>query len=110
MPLRRTTRARRKRSIVWKRHRDLSTVEFRSLGFLSGLFTAAGLPTPRLRYQVRVERDALISMSFPAADDCVLRAMIDQSVIGGAMGLNARRDGDTVRFAYPSVILVATKP
>ena len=36
--------------------------------------------------------------------------MIDQSVDGDTMGLNARRHGDTVRFAYPSVILVAVKP
>jgi ubiquinone/menaquinone biosynthesis C-methylase UbiE len=95
-----------------ERHRDPSTVEFRSPGFLSGLFTAVALPTPRLRfYQVPIERDALISLSFPAADDReLLRAMIDQSVIGDTMGLNARRDGDTVKFAYPSVILVATKP
>ena len=45
-----------------------------------------------------------------ADDRELLRAMIDQSVVDDTMGLNARRDGDTVRFAYPSVILVATKP
>ncbi len=95
-----------------ERHRDPSTVEFRPLASLSGLFAVAGLPAPGQRfYQVPVERDALIGMSFPAGDDrALLRAMIDQSVDGDTMGLNARRDGDTVRFAYPSVVLVATKP
>lgn len=95
-----------------ERHRDPSTVEFRPLAFLSGLFAVAGLPAPRQRfYQVPAERDALIGMSFPAGDDrALLRAMIDQSVDGDTMGLNARRHGDTVRFAYPSVILVAVKP
>lgn len=95
-----------------ERHRDPSTVEFRPLAFLSGLFALAGLPAPRQRfYQVPVERDALIGMSFPAGDDrALLRTMIDQSVDGDTMGLNARRHGQTVRFAYPSVILVAVKP
>jgi ubiquinone/menaquinone biosynthesis C-methylase UbiE len=95
-----------------ERHRDPSTVEFRPLAFLSGLFAIAGLPAPRARfYQVPAERDALIDISFPADDDrALLRAMIDQAVDGDTMGLNARRHGDTVRFAYPSVVLVATKP
>jgi hypothetical protein len=92
-----------------ERHRDPSTVEFRPLAFLLNLFAAAGLPAPRAHfYQVPVERDALIDMSFPAGDDrALLRAMIDQSVDGDTMGVNARRDGDTVKFAYPAVILVA---
>ena len=56
-----------------ERHRDPSTVEFHSLGFLSGLFTEAGLPAAGQRfYQVPVEREALISMSFPAAADRAL--------------------------------------
>lgn len=95
-----------------ERHRDPSTVEFRPLGFLLGLFGVTGLPAPRTRfYQVPAERDAVIRISFPADDDrALLRAMIDQSVDGDTMGLNARRHGDTVRFAYPSVILVAVKP
>jgi len=95
-----------------ERHRDPSTVEFRSLAFLSDLFAVAGLPAPRPRfYQVPAERDALIDMSFPVGDDrTLLSVMIDQSVDGDTMGLNARRDGDTVRFAYPSVVLVAKKP
>ena len=95
-----------------ERHRDPSTVEFRPLAFLRGLFGLAGLPAPSQRfYQVPAERDAVIAISFPAGDDrLLLRTMIDQSVEGDIMGLGARHDGNTVRFAYPSVILSAVKP
>jgi ubiquinone/menaquinone biosynthesis C-methylase UbiE len=95
-----------------ERHRDPSTVEFRPLAFLRGLFVLAGLPAPSERfYQVPAERDALMAISFPAGNDrALLRAMIDTSVDGDTMGLNARRDGDTVRFAYPAVVLAAVKP
>ncbi len=94
-----------------ERHRDPSTVEFRPLGFLMHLFRAAGLPEPTARfYQVPVERDRLVAASFPANDDrALLRTMIDASVDGDTMGVNARRDGETVRFDYPAVVLVAVK-
>lgn len=94
-----------------ERHRDPSTVEFRPLAFLSGLFAAA-LPVPAVRfYQVPVERDAVIAASFPLSDDrALLRDMIDQSVDGDTMGLNAHRHGRTVRFAYQAAILAAVKP
>jgi hypothetical protein len=36
--------------------------------------------------------------------------MIDASVDGDSMGLGSRREGDTVCFSYPAVILVAPKP
>jgi hypothetical protein len=36
--------------------------------------------------------------------------MIDDSVEGDRMGIAARRDGETVKFAYPAAILVAEKP
>ena len=35
--------------------------------------------------------------------------MIDRAVDGDTMGVNSRRDGDTVRFDYPAVVLVAVK-
>ena len=94
-----------------ERHRDPSTVAFRPLGFLLALFRDAGLPEPTARfYQVPAERDRLLAASFPAnADRAGLRAMIDRSVNGDSMGVNARRDGVTVRFDYPAVVLVAVK-
>src|SRR5262249_47790023 len=89
-----------------ERHRDRSTVEFRPLAFHLALFAGAGLPAPQARfYQVPVERDRLIAMSFPADDDReLLRRMIDESAEGDTMGVGARRKGDTVVFGYPSVI------
>jgi SAM-dependent methyltransferase len=94
-----------------ERLRDPSTVEFRTLGYLAGLFTAAGLPKPAKRfYRVPAERDRLIAGSFPADDDReLLRRMIDESVDGDRFGMQSHREGDTVRLSYPSVILTATR-
>jgi hypothetical protein len=94
-----------------ERHRDPSTVEFRTLEYLRGLFADAGLPKPAERfYGVPAERDRLGAMAFPAGDDRAgLRAMIDAAVEGDALGVGARRDGATVRFEYPAVVLVAEK-
>ena len=95
-----------------ERHRDPSTVAFRPLAFLYQLFADAGQPAPSSKtYQVPVERERLIAMSFPVGDDREqLRGMIDASVDGDSMGLASRREGDTVWFSYPAVILVAVKP
>ena len=94
-----------------ERHRDPSTVEFRPLAFYLGLFRDGRLSEPRSRfYGVPVEREGLVERSFPVGDDRArLRAMVDAAVEGDAMGVNAKRDGDTVRFAYPAVVLVAKK-
>jgi SAM-dependent methyltransferase len=94
-----------------ERFRDPSTVEFRPLAFLRGLFAVVGLPEPEVRfYRVPAERDRVVAMSFPERGDRAgLRAMLDASVDGDTMGLGARTDGDTMRFAYPSAVLVAVK-
>jgi SAM-dependent methyltransferase len=94
-----------------ERHRDPSTVEFRPLAYYLALFRNAGLREPELRrYGVPAERERLIALAFPGDGDVArLRAMIDAAVDGDAMGVGARRDGDTVRFEYPAVVLVATK-
>jgi SAM-dependent methyltransferase len=45
-----------------ERHRDPSTVEFRPLAFLVGLFAVVGLPEPEVRfYQVQAERSSASS-------------------------------------------------
>lgn len=90
-----------------ERHRDPSTVEFRTLGYFLNLFTEAGLPPPaQTFYRVPVEREGLIAASFPANDDrALLRRMIDDSTGGGDLGMQSRRKGDTVVLSYPSVIL-----
>jgi SAM-dependent methyltransferase len=94
-----------------ERFRDPSTVEFRPLAFLVGLYAIAGLPEPEVRfYQVPAERKWVVALSFPEGGDRAgLRAMLDASVDGDTMGVGARRDGDTMRFAYPAAVLVAVK-
>jgi len=95
-----------------ERHRDPSTVAFRTLRMLRQYFTTARLPAPRAQFfQVPTERDGLVARAFPANDDrALLRQMIDESVDGDRMGMNARRVGDTVQLSYPSVILTSRKP
>ena len=94
-----------------ERFRDPSTVEFRPLAFLRGLFAIAGLPAPEVRlFGVPAERERVVAMAFPVGGDRAgLRAMLDAAVEGDAMGIGARRDGETMRFAYPAAVLVAVK-
>ncbi len=95
-----------------ERHRDPSTVAFRPLATLERLFAQAGVPIQRtLFFQVPAEMERLAAASFPAGDDRdALRRMILDSVDGDRLGMNARRDGATVRLAYPSVVLAGRKP
>ncbi len=93
-----------------ERHRDPSTVEFLTLGALRDLFAAADLPQPAAKFfQVPDEAGAAISRSFPDDAATVLH-LFDEAVEGDRMGLNTRREGDKILFAYPAVILTATKP
>jgi ubiquinone/menaquinone biosynthesis C-methylase UbiE len=94
-----------------ERHRDPSTVEFRTLAWHLALFRDAGLPEPQLsRYPVPAELERLVAMAYPEGGDRAgLRAMIEASVEGDTMGVNARCDSGTVRFEYPAAVLVAVK-
>lgn len=91
--------------------RDPSTVAFRPLQFHLDLIEEAKLPLVRqAMYQVPVEREALVAGSFPEGNDReALRRLIDASVEGDKLGMNARRDGDTVRMSYVAAILVAER-
>jgi ubiquinone/menaquinone biosynthesis C-methylase UbiE len=95
-----------------ERLRDPSTVEFRTLQFLTSLFAGAGLPQPQADFfQIRFECDAHIADSFPSEGDREpIRRMIHESVDGDALGLNAQRVGDAVWISYPAVVLTAKKP
>jgi hypothetical protein len=62
-------------------------------------------------FQIAAEREQTVTRSFPANDDYDgLRKMITDSVEGDTLGVGARVDGDTMVFAYPSVILLSVKP
>lgn len=94
-----------------ERFRDSSTVRFRPLGEMMEYFVAGGMGNPQItRFRLLSERDGLARISFPVDDDReALCRMIDSSVEGDTMGLGAYRDGNTVRFHYPSAILVAKR-
>ena len=95
-----------------ERLRDPSTVEFRTLAFLTDLYRQACLPAPQsMFYSVPVEMEALLRTSFPADDDReAVRKMLRDAVDGDQMDIGLRRRGDTIRFDYPATILVSTKP
>jgi ubiquinone/menaquinone biosynthesis C-methylase UbiE len=94
-----------------ERHRDPSTVEFRTLDGLRGLFVDAGLREPEEHfYKVPAELERLIGMAYPKNDDREgLRAMVEAAVDHDAMGVGARREGGTIRFEYPAVVFAAVK-
>lgn len=90
---------------LMERHRDPSTVEFRTEAFLVGLFTSAGFAPPAItRFQVCYEVERLIAKSFPLNDDReTLKQMITQLIEIDAMDLGEPSDGS--RFSYPSLVL-----
>jgi ubiquinone/menaquinone biosynthesis C-methylase UbiE len=94
-----------------ERLRDPSTVEFRTLAFFVTLFRNCDMPIPMCSfYQVPVEMEALLKTSFPKDDDRDgVRKLLREAVEGDCMGLNLRREGETVRFEYPAAIMVSTK-
>jgi ubiquinone/menaquinone biosynthesis C-methylase UbiE len=94
-----------------ERLRDPSTVEFRPLAFLRGLFALAGLPEPEARfYRVPFDLETMVERSFPAGHDRAgLRALLDAAVEGDALGMDARREGGKAWFAYQAVVLVAVR-
>jgi ubiquinone/menaquinone biosynthesis C-methylase UbiE len=94
-----------------ERHRDPSTVEFRTLGFLRGLFAESGLPQPSEHfYAVPAELERLLAMAYPANNDrSGLRAKIEAAVDGDKMGVGARHEGGTVCFEYSAAVLAAVK-
>jgi SAM-dependent methyltransferase len=93
-----------------ERHRDPSTVEFLTLGALRSLFAAAELPAPAEKlFHVPDEAGTAVARSFPDDAATVLH-LFEEAVASDGMGLNTRREGDKILFAYPSVILTATKP
>ena len=92
-----------------ERHRDPSTVGFRSLPFLIDLFAQAGFPPPAIvRFQVAYQRDVLIAKSFPANDERdALREMIDDLIGSDALETGTAPGGTA--FIYPAAILAATR-
>jgi hypothetical protein len=95
-----------------ERWRDPSTVEFRTLGYLKGLFIDAGLGQPAARlFQIPYLAADLVNSSFPAGEDRAgLLELIERSLEADALGMGAHRRADGVHIGYPSAVLSATKP
>ena len=94
-----------------ERWRDPSTVEFRTLSYLQGLFVGAGLGLPTLtHFQVPYLAHEFVARSFPARDDRAgLLQLIEDSISGDLLGMKARRCEDGVHIAFRAVILSAVK-
>jgi SAM-dependent methyltransferase len=94
-----------------ERFRDPSTVEFRTLGFLRQLFLDAGLGSPAAEhFQVPYLAHELIERSFPVNDDRQgLLRLIEDSVEGDLMGMNATKSIDGIHIAFQAVVLSATR-
>jgi SAM-dependent methyltransferase len=75
------------------------------------LFRRAALPEPRVtHYRLEGELESLIARSFPKpGDDATLRRIFADSLPDDALGIQARRDGDTIRYGYPVVVLAARR-
>ncbi len=93
------------------RWRDPSTVEYRTLGYLQDLFHDAGLPTPSLsRFQVRYLAHEFVARAFPARNDRAgLLQLIERSVDGDLLGMNAHRSPEGIYIAFQCVVLTSEK-
>lgn len=96
---------------MFERLRDPSTVAFRTVEYIRALFTDAAVTEPETRYYKHPSTlSGMLKASFPANGDVErLRMLIEQSVEGDRMGLNARREGGDVVFETPVAILSATR-
>ena len=92
--------------------RDPSHTRAMPEGELARLFTAVGLPAPRVtRYRLEGELEGLISRSFPnPGDDETLRRIFRESLTTDDLGVGARRVGDQIHFGYPVAVLAARRP
>jgi SAM-dependent methyltransferase len=79
---------------------------------LKALFSAVGLPEPRMTgYRLEGELERLIGGSFPKpGDDETLRRIFRDSLTNDDLGMGVRRAGDAIRFGYPIAVLAARRP
>jgi SAM-dependent methyltransferase len=94
-----------------ERLRDPSHVRALPLEELLALPASVGLTDRRsFFYRHEFEFERLMAGSFPnPGDDQRVRDMLNDDIGSGRLGL-ARRDGASVRFAYPVAIVTASKP
>jgi SAM-dependent methyltransferase len=92
-----------------ERLRDPSHVRALSLAELEALFPRAGLPAPVTSgYRLELELDTWLARSFPDPHDIPeIRRRFEAAVDNDLLGLDVRRDGKTIRFAYQVAICVS---
>jgi len=89
--------------------RDPSHARGLPLTELEMLFQQTALPTPRKTfYRLEGELDDLLQRSFPNPGDAdEIRRMFVESLDNDSLGMDTRRQGKKIRFAYPIAILCA---
>jgi SAM-dependent methyltransferase len=92
--------------------RDPSHSRCLSLTELRGLFGTAGLPEPDATfYELRGDVPGLLARSFPnPGDDLKIIEMFKASAGDGRLGVPVRLEADNIYYAYPVVILAASRP
>jgi len=93
-----------------ERLRDPSHVRAMPPEELAGMFDRAGLRVDRQEsYRLEGELEDLLTRSFPAPGDADrLRQIYAESMPTDSLGVEVRRDGSLLRFAFPITILAAT--
>jgi SAM-dependent methyltransferase len=89
--------------------RDPSHVRALSLKELTELFRGAGLPEPKVGfYELRGEVKGLLARSFPLPGDAEkITALFGAQTEQDTMGIEVRREGEVVHYAYRVAILAA---
>jgi ubiquinone/menaquinone biosynthesis C-methylase UbiE len=92
--------------------RDPSHSRCLTLPELKGLFGAAGLGEPDSTfYELRGDVEGLLGRSFPKpGDDLKIIEMFKASAADDRLGVPVRLEGSTIYYAYPVVVLAATRP
>jgi SAM-dependent methyltransferase len=92
--------------------RDCSRVRAMRLSELEALVVAAGLHHLRLAsYGLDWEVEAVLQESSLNTEEAdVIRRLFSEDVDSDLMSVNARRQGSSIWFTYPIVVMVAEKP
>jgi SAM-dependent methyltransferase len=92
--------------------RDPSHARAMPLAELRDLYGQAGLPEPRVTaYRLESDLESLLARSFPRPGDVPeIRRIFARAVDDDRPDIQARRDGERIRYGYPVAVLAATRP